>query len=89
MLSIGGEAHDIDSRGVASLQVILMLWLEALWSICITWLLILSRGLNGRKMVIVGRYKLPVADARIELVDLGTCDEAARVGEKVQGHDTG
>ena len=87
VLSIGAEAHDIDSGGVATLQIILVLWLIALRSARL--LLILSGGLNGCKMVAIFRNELPVADTRVKLIDLRAGDEASGVGEKVQGHDTG
>ena len=91
MLTIGRESCNVDCRGVAALQIILVLWLIAYWSntscslltICclrllLIWhLLILSRRLHCCKVAIVSRYELPIADSRVELVDLGAGDEAA------------
>ena len=86
VLAVGGEPHDIDCWGMTTLQVVLMLRLV---SLC-TWLLLNVSGcLNGCKMVTIFRHELPVADPRVKLVDLGACDEASWVWEKVQGHDSG
>ena len=103
MLTIGRESCNVDCRGVAALQIVLVLRLIAHRStttICsllttgcfrlllIWYLLILSRRLHCGEVAIVSRYELPITDSRVVLVDLGAGDEAARIREEVQGHDS-
>ena len=93
VVSIWGESHHVDSGGVPSLQVILVLGLIPMHS-CrfLLLLIILSRSL-AKELVLPKRRRrclirdeLPKSDASVEFVDLAARYQVLRVWEEVQRH---